>query len=258
MKILRLLLLFAFPAYLASCGTQKKIPPYYLQNVTDTTGTGEVIIPDLRIQKNDLLSIQVYSISTRPEQSDVLYNLPTTTGSSTASTGFLVDANGNIEFPRLGTIKAEGLTKQELANIIINKLTTPVELLKNPNVIVRFQNYKITILGQVAREGPITPTGERLTILEAIGMAGGITDFGQKDRVKVIRETDGKRNIGYVNLSTDSLFTSPYFNLAQNDVIIVEPTKLKQRMVDQAATQQKITFALTLITTATLLYSIFR
>lgn len=256
MKILRLLLLFAFPVYLISCGTQKKIPPYYLQKATDTTIKGEVVIPELRIQKNDLLSIQVYSISTKPEQSDILYNLPASSGQG--GTGFLVDANGNIEYPRLGTIKAEGLTKQELANVIINKLTTPVELLKSPNVIVRFLNYKITILGQVVREGLITPPGERLTILEAIGMAGGITDFGQRDRVKVIRETDGKRNMGYVDLSTDSLFTSPYFNLVQNDVIIVEPTKLKQRMVDQAATQQKISFALTLITTATLLYTLFK
>jgi len=256
MKILRLLLLLVFPVYLISCGTQKKIPPYYLQNATDTTIKGDVVVPDLRIQKNDLLAIQVYSISTKPEQSDIIYNLPASGGQS--SGGFLVDANGNIEFPRLGTIKAEGLTKQELANVIISKLTTPVELLKSPNVIVRFLNYKITILGQVAREGLITPPGERLTILEAIGMAGGITDFGQKDKVKIIRETDGKRNMGYVNLSTDSLFSSPYFNLVQNDVIIVEPTKLKQRMVDQAATQQKISFALTLITTATLLYTLFK
>jgi polysaccharide export outer membrane protein len=258
MKIFRLLLLLILPVYLISCGTQKKIPPYYLQNATDTTIKGEVVVPELRIQKNDLLSIQVYSISTKPEQSDILYNLPSSGGASQSVNGFLVDGKGNIEFPRLGSIKAEGLTKEELANSIIKKLTEPVELLKSPNVIIRFLNYKITVLGLVGREGPVTLPSEKVTILEAIGMAGGITEFGQKDRVKIIRETDGKRNIGYIDLSSDSLFTSPYYNLVQNDVIIVEPTKQKQKMVDQAATQQKISFALTLITSFTLLYSIFK
>jgi polysaccharide export outer membrane protein len=258
MKISRLLLLLTLPVYIISCGTQKKITPYYLQNATDTTIKGEVIVPELRIQKNDLLSIQVYSISTRPEQSDVLYNLPASGGASQSVNGFLVDGKGNIEFPRLGSIKAEGLTKEELANAIIKKLTEPVELLKNPNVIIRFLNYKITVLGLVGREGPVTLPSEKVTILEAIGMAGGITEFGQKDKVKIIRETDGKRNIGYIDLSSDSLFTSPYYNLVQNDVIIVEPTKQKQKMVDQAVTQQRISFALSLITTVTLLYSIFR
>jgi polysaccharide export outer membrane protein len=259
MKILRLLLLFTFPVYLVSCGTQKKIQPYYLQNSTDTTIKGEVVVPELRIQKNDLLSIQVYSISTKPEQSDALYNLPVSTNAaSQATSGFLVDSKGNIEYPRLGTIKAEGLTKQELADAIIKKLTEPVELLRNPTVIIRFLNYKITVLGQVAREGLVTLPGEKVTILEAIGLAGGITDYGQKDRVKVMRETDGKRSVGYVSLSSDSLFSSPYYNLVQNDVIIVEPTKQKQRMVDQSATQQRITLAISIVTAATVIYSIFK
>ncbi|HEX7845144.1 MAG TPA: polysaccharide biosynthesis/export family protein [Chitinophagaceae bacterium] len=258
MKILRFLLLFAFSLYLVSCGTQRKIPPYYLQNSTDTTIKGQIVIPELRIQRNDLLSIQVYSASTKPEI-DALYNLPAgAEGAAPSVNGFLVDGNGNIEYPRLGSIKAEGLTKQELADAIKKKLTQPVELLRDPTVIIRFLNYKITVLGNVGREGLVTLPGEKLTILEAIGMAGGITDYGQKDRVKIIRETDGKRSMGYVDLSSDSLFTSPYYHLVQNDVIIVEPTKQKQRMVDQAVTQQRISFALSIITTATLLYSIFR
>lgn len=119
-------------------------------------------------------------------------------------------------------------------------------------------NYKITVIGNVTREGLVTSPGEKITILEAIGMAGGITDFGKKDRVKVIRETDGRRTMGYVDLSSDSLFTSPYYNLVQNDVIIVEPTKQKARMVDQTLAQQRISLALSIITTATLIYSIFR
>lgn len=257
MKILRLLLLLSFPVYFFSCGTQKSVAPYYLQRATDTTLKGEVKVPELRIQKNDLLSIQVYSASTRPEV-DALYNLPSSGADGQAAGGFLVDGRGNIEYPRLGSIRAEGLTKQELADVIKKKLTEPVELLKNPNVIIRFLNYKITVLGNVGREGLVTLPGEKVTILEAIGLAGGITDYGQKDRVKVIREADGKRDIGYVDLASDSLFSSPYYHLVQNDVIIVEPTKQKQRMVDQAQTQQKISLALSIITSATLIYSILR
>ncbi len=260
MKFLRLLTLLCFSMYLISCGTQRQTPPYYLQRSTDTTIKGELVIPELRIQKNDLLSIQVYSATTKPEV-DALYNLPTgdpagATGQTIA--GFLVDGNGNIEYPRLGSIKAEGLTKQELATAIKKKLTEPVELLRDPTVIIRFLNYKITVLGNVGKEGLVSLPGEKITILEAIGMAGGITDFGQKDRVKIIRETDGRRNMGYVDLSSDSLFTSPYYHLVQNDVIIVEPTKQKARMADQAMNQQRISFALSIITTATLLYTIFR
>ena len=124
MKILRLFPLLAISLYFISCGTQKQMPPYYLQRATDTTIKGEVSFPELRIQKNDLLSIQVYSLTTRPEV-DALYNLPTAAPGAPGQTisGYLVDGEGNIEFPRLGTVKAEGLTKQELSNVIKKKLT---------------------------------------------------------------------------------------------------------------------------------------
>ncbi len=256
-KILRFILLLVFPVIVISCGTQKKLPPYYLDNVSDTSINGQVVIPDLRIQKNDLLSIQVYSAATRPE-ADALYNLPTVASTGQITGGFLVDGKGNIEYPRLGTIRAEGLTKEQLADAIRKKLTEPVELLKDPSVIIRFLNYRITILGQVAREGQINVTSEKLNILEALGLAGGITDYGKKDKVKIIRETDGNRDIGYIDLSTDSLFQSPYYNLVQNDVIIVEPTKQKARMVDQTIVSQRISLALGIITSAAFIYNIFR
>src|SRR5689334_3223988 len=245
MRPIRLLLLIAFPFYMISCGTQKKAP-YYLENVKDTTGKEPVKAPDLRVQKNDLLSIQVYSASTKPELSDALYNLPCNSSAAGQSSvcGFLVDANGDIEYPRLGIIHAEGMTKQELAAEVKKRLTQPVELLKDPSVIIRFLNYKVTVLGQVAHEGEVKVLSERITILEALGLAGGITDYGKKDAVKVLRETNGKREVGYVDLSSDSLFVSPYYNLMQNDVVTVEPTKQKRKQVDQSLVAQRITFAL--------------
>jgi polysaccharide export outer membrane protein len=255
MKFLRTVFFLAIPLILISCGASRKAqPPYYLEKSTDTTGNTGLQVVELKIQKNDLLSIQVYSAATRPEV-DQLYNLPAV---ESGQGGFLVDAKGNIEYPRLGTIHAEGLTKLELAELIKQKLTSPVELLQNPSVIVRFVNIKITVLGQVGNEGVITVPGEKLTILEAIGLAGGITDYGKKDHVKVIRETDGKREIGYINLSTDSLFQSPFYNMVQNDVLIVEPTKKKARDAEQAVIAQRVSFALTLVTVAATLYNIFK
>jgi polysaccharide export outer membrane protein len=254
MKIFRFLFLVALPVYLVSCGTQKKVPAYYLDKVIrDTTINSNLKFPELSIQKNDLLSISIYSASTELK-ADLPYNLP----EAAANTGFLVDANGNIEYPRLGTIHAEGLTKLQLAEEIKKKLTQPVELLRNPSVIIRFLNYKITVLGQVSREGMLTLPGERVTILEAIGLAGGITDYGKKDDIKIRRERDGKIEIGSVDLSSDSLFYSPYYNLVQNDVIIVQPTKQKAKMNDQSLAMQRIGFALSIITTAAIIYNIFK
>ena len=258
MKFARILLLLALPVYFISCGTQHKLPNY-LENMVDTTGKGDVKFPELIIQKNDMLSIQIYSLSTLPEKSDALYNLPSVgaAGQGATTGGYLVDANGNIEIPRLGTFHAEGLTKQELAVQVKKKLTEPVELLKDPTVIIRFSGFRVTVMGQVGREGPINVPGERLTILEAVGMAGGITDYGKKNNVRVIREINGKREIGVIDLSSKDVFDSPYYNLMQNDIILVDPTKQKAKQADVAIVTQKITFALSVITTAAFLYNIF-
>jgi polysaccharide biosynthesis/export protein len=211
--------------------------------------------PDLQIQKNDLLSIQISSLSTKPEISDVIYNQVSANG--TASSGYLVDAQGNIEHHRLGVIHAEGLTKQELATEIKKRLTLPVELLKDPTVVIRFMNFKVTVLGEVGQQGPVTVPGERLTILEAIGLAGGVTDFGKKDKVLVVREVNGQRETGYVDLSSDKIFESPYYNLMQNDLLIVGETNKKLKEAEQTRVMQRITFAFTVVTVAATMANIF-
>lgn len=157
----------------------------------------------------------------------------------------------------MGTIHAEGLTKLELAAEIKKRLTHPVELLADPSVIIRFLNFKVNVLGEVAKPGLINVPGERITILEAIGLAGDITQYGRKNTVKVIREIDGDRNIGTIDLSSKDLFESPYYNLLQNDVVMVEPSKRKAQSAEQALTAQKISFALTIVTVAATLANIF-
>ena len=257
MKFNRILLLLVFPLYLFSCKPAQQLPQY-LEGVTDSTGKGAVKVPDWRIQKNDLLSIQIVSLSLQPEKSDVPYNQPSgTAAGGAAPAGYLVDNDGNIIHHRLGVIHAEGLTKNELAAEIKKRLTTPVELLSDPTVIIRLTNFKVTVLGQVGREGPIAAPGERLTILEAVGLAGGITNYGKKDNIKILREVNGQRETGVVNLSAKDLFESPYYNLMQNDVVIVEPTKQRMKEADQQRAFQKISIGLSLVAAAATLTSIF-
>ncbi len=261
MKFIRILLLLSLPVYFFSCKPQQALP-YYLDKVNDTTGKGVVNIPELRIQKGDLLSIQVYSLSTKPDV-DQLYNLPVASASATGATqgataaGFLVDNTGNIEHPRLGLFHAEGLTKHELATAVKKRLTEPVELLSNPTVIVRYLNFRVTILGQVGREGPVTVPGERLTILEAVGLAGGITDYGKKNDIKILREINGQRETGVIDLSSKDFFESPYYNLMQNDVVIVGLTKQRLKQEEQQRQFQKLTIGLTLVAAAATLANIF-
>lgn len=256
MKFNRIALLLVFPLYFFSCKPAQKIPNY-LENVTDTSGHGEVKIPDLRIQKNDLLSIQIISLSLNPEKSDVPYNQPSIGGSGGETPGYLVDNNGDIIHHRLGVIHAAGLTKHELAAEIRKRLTEPVELLKDPTVIIRLNNFKVTVLGQVGREGEIKAPGERLTIFEAIGLAGGIPVEGKKTNLKIVREANGKRETGFVNLSSKEVFDSPYYYLAQNDMVFVEAINKDNKDAEQARLMQKVSFAFTLVTVAATIANIF-
>jgi polysaccharide export outer membrane protein len=264
MKLIRTFLLLAFPLYLISCSTQQKLPNY-LENLTDTSGKEEVKIPEMRIQKNDLLSIMVYSSSTMPSRSDAIYNLPSLSSPATPSqqgggsgnSGFLVDAYGNIEYPHIGVLHAEGLTKQELAEIIKKRINQPDSVLTNPSVIIRFQNLKVTVLGEVKSPGVINFPGERLTVLEAIGLAGDFTDFGLKNTVKVVREVNGKRESGFIDVSSMDVFNSPYYNLQQNDVVLVEPSKRKAKKAEQDVVMRQVSFGLSIITAIALLYNVF-
>ncbi|MBL0267336.1 MAG: polysaccharide biosynthesis/export family protein [Chitinophagaceae bacterium] len=255
MKFNRILFLLVFPLYFFSCKPAQQLPQY-LEGVTDSTGKGAVKVADWRIQKNDLLSIQIVSLSLQPEKSDIPYNQPANAAAG-GQAGYLVDNDGNIIHHRLGVIHAEGLTKNELAAEIKKRLTTPVELLSDPTVIIRLTNFKVTILGQVGREGPISVPGERLTILEAVGLAGGILEYGKKNNLKIIREVNGQRETGLIDLTSKDIFDSPYYHLMQNDVLIVEASSRKQKDEEQAKTMQKISFAFSLVTIAATLTNIF-
>ncbi|MBK6937156.1 MAG: hypothetical protein IPH18_09965 [Chitinophagaceae bacterium] len=119
-------------------------------------------------------------------------------------------------------------------------------------MIIRFQNFRINILGEVSRAGQITVPGERLTILEAITLAGGVSEYGKKNNIKIIREINGQRETGYIDLTSKDIFDSPYYNLAQNDVILVSPSKQRMKEMDQQKVFQKVSLLRIVMTVATL------
>jgi polysaccharide biosynthesis/export protein len=240
--------------FLSSCFTPKRAVYNYLEDIKDTTFKKNVYIAEAIIQKNDLINIQITSASLDPAV-DQLYNSAQQSSSqNTQLMGYLVDIRGNIELPRLGTIHAEGLTKSELEQLIKEKLKG---LLTQPTVLIRFLNFRITVLGEVGSPGVLTVPTERLSILEAVGMAGGITEYGTIKRVRVLRENNGVRETGVLDLTSQSIFQSPYYQLQQNDVILVDQTSYKLRQAEQQRVTQQISFALTIVTTIALLYNIF-
>jgi len=215
----------------ASCSTPQHT--LYLQNIRDTTITVNGNFEPL-IQKNDVLQITVSSLN--PEDA-VIYNASNTvapTGGGGASSGntaslggFLVDQQGLIQYPVLGPVKAEGLTKKGLTDYIRDQLVQR-KLLVDPVVSVRFLNYRVTLLGEVTRPTVVNVTNEKISILEALGMAGDITVYGKKENVLLIRDQEGQRIIKRLNLNDKNILNSPYYYLQSNDVVYVEPNKAKQ------------------------------
>lgn len=215
--------------FLSSCISSKKV--VYVNNLSDTT-LGELsnakIDFEAPIQKNDVLSIVVGG--SNPEDLISLNSgsgyLPGTSaiGSTLKSIGYLVEADGKIQFPFLGKVQAAGLTRLQLEDTLTNRLK---DYTKNPVVNVKFLNYGYSVLGEVNHPGQYEMDNERTTILDALSMANDMTIFGKRDNVLVIREVNGKREFGRVDLLSKSIFKSPYFYIKTNDVIYVEPETTK-------------------------------
>jgi polysaccharide export outer membrane protein len=156
----------------------------------------------------------------RPIQAQVQTTTPT--GELVQPAGYLVDQDGFIRFPQIGLVRAAGLTKKQLEESLRNTLIER-KLLYDPILAIRVLNYRVTVLGEVARPTVVTVPTERITLLEALGMAGDATIFARRHNVMVIREEQGQRIAQRVDLNAAELFNSPYFFLRSNDVVYVEP-----------------------------------
>ena len=187
------------------------------------------------IQKNDLLNISVSSLN--PE-ANLIFNTPNNTAANqpqgnTLLSGYLVNEDGNITFPVLGTIHVVGLNKKQLTALLMEQLDKK-QLLLNPIVTIRFMNFKVTVLGEVARPGLITVPNEKVTVLEALGLAGDLTIYAKRENLLLIREQEnGEKLIKRLDLSSSDILNSSFYYLKSNDVIYVEPNSNKVASVSR-------------------------
>ena len=250
---------------LCSCGSTKDIA--YLQNSDYVDLSRSDYLYDAKIMPKDILTITVTTVN--PEASEP-YNLivrPTLSStSSMVSTGsgslqtYLVGNDGRINFPVLGSLQVGGLTKAQCEKMIHDMLMPYLNAAENPVVTVRMSNYKIAVLGEVARPGMFTVSNEKINIFEALAQAGDLTIYGVRDRVKLIREdAAGHKDVYTINLNDAEIINSPYYYLQQNDVIYVEPNKVKARNSSVGQTTNLwFTGTSVLVSIATLLYTILK
>ncbi|WP_231389871.1 polysaccharide biosynthesis/export family protein [Sphingobacterium pedocola] len=192
------------------------------------------------IQSDDILSITIQTIDPMSATAtNQAITESTTYGAGAQSIeGFLVDKHGFVNIPMIGKIEVKGLTTYKAQERITSSAR---QYYTDPTVQVRFANYKITVLGEVARPATYTVPNEKVSVLDALGLAGDLTIYGRRENVLLIREQGGTKEMIRLNLYSSEIFQSPYFYLKQNDVLYVEPGKAKAAANNAARTQ---TFAL--------------
>ena len=249
---------------LTSCTSYQKIP--YLQDFETVNATEEVTaMYDAHIRPKDLLTITVNT--TDPEaaapfnltvQSAANSNLTQWVTQQAALQQYLVDNQGNIDFPVLGELHLGGLSMNEAESMIREKLQPFLK--ETPIVTVRMVNYKISVLGEVAKPGTFIINNEKVNVLEALAMAGDMTIWGLRDNVKLVREEeDGKRNIVVLDLNRADIVKSPYYHLQQNDILYVSPNKTKAKNSDTGqSTSLWVSATSILVSIASLLVTIFK
>jgi polysaccharide export outer membrane protein len=178
------------------------------------------------IQTGDILSINVTSLSTSASSFFNPYAVMGASGSSAPinadeTPGYLVDQTGSIDLPLIGSLQLAGLTTLQAKELIKQNLT---KYLKEPTITVRILNYKITLLGEISKPAVYTIPNERVTLPEVISMGGDLTAYGRRDNILIIRENNGKKEFGHVNLNTRDVYNSPYYYLRSNDLVYIEPS----------------------------------
>jgi len=226
---------------MTGCSVKKIV--YFNDLPTDTTRILKqaATFTEPVIQTDDILSVTIQTLD--PTTAAVANQAVAVqaVGASSASnvgnqviSGFLVDKDGYIQMALLGKIKVKGLTTYQAREQIT---ALAAQYYKNPTVQVRFANYKITVLGEVARPATYTVPNEKVTVLDALGLAGDLTIYGKRENVLLVRDQGPEKELIRLNLNDSEVFKSPYFYLRQNDVIYVEPGKAKAAANNAARTQ---------------------
>jgi polysaccharide biosynthesis/export protein len=235
MKLLLLSIILAVLS-LTSCSSSQKINRDFLYFETGLDSMGAVQLKEPIIQSNDLLSIQVFSKSLNQDQA-MLFNLPNTGGSAGgSSSGYLVNMDGYLEVPLIGKVKAAGLNRTQLTELLVQKIAAYV---KDPGVIVRFAQFRVNVLGEVKNPGTKLFQTDRITIIDAISAAGDLTEAGKREDILLIREENGQRRPYRIDLRSGTAFQSPVFQLQQNDVVYVGANSTKLKALQSNSNFQK-------------------
>ena len=244
--LIKLTIIGLFTFLFVGCVSSKKI--VYFQDDKTVLVEENILNFEPILQPNDILNINVSSLT--PEAA-VPYNISDAQGSvNQRPLPYLVNVDGEIDFPGLGTLKVAGLTTKGLTNELIKRLEP---FLKDPIITVRLDNFKVTVMGEVKTPGSYTVKNERITILEAIGMAGDLNIQAKRKDITLIREQNGKRVFISMDITSKDIFNSPYFYLAQNDVVYVEPNKTKINSSVVGANTAVVISSLTLLISLTAL-----
>ena len=249
---------------LSSCGASKNVA--YIQNSDSISYEKSRFLYDARIMPKDQITV---SVNTTTPEASLPFNLllqnaysqgRAVTSPTATLMPYLVDNEGYINMPIIGKLKVGGLTKTEAENLVTEKIRPYLAESENPVVTVTMASYSVSVLGEVNRPGTFQVSREKITILEALAQAGDLTIYGVRDRVKLIREdATGQKSMITLNLNDANIVTSPYYYLQQNDVVYVEPNKVKAQnsMVGQT-TSLWISATGILISLASLLTNILR
>ena len=265
MKNKNFVLVVLAAALLCSCGSTKNVA--YLKNSDYVDLSQSQYLYDAKIMPKDVLSITVTTVNPAAAAPFNLSVYSSLSGSANATMygnhvlqSYLVDNRGDIEFPVLGRIHVGGLTKSQCEQMINDSIRPYMNASEKPVVTVRMANYKISVLGEVNRPGMYTVGNEKINILEALAQAGDLSIYGRRDGVKLIREdAQGGKQIHTLNLNDAGLINSPYYYLQQNDIVYVEPNKVKARNASIGqSTSLWLTSTSILISLTSLLYNILR
>ncbi|QBN19809.1 polysaccharide biosynthesis/export family protein [Flavobacterium nackdongense] len=214
-----------------SCKPREEL--VYYQNIDGLASSDKRNSYEIKIQPDDMLMIIV---SAEDPESALPFNLtaasvPTTMGSNAYSRigqeslqTYLVDAAGTIDFPVLGQLKVAGLSRSELMQLLESKIS---KYIKNPIINIRLTNFKVSVQGEVTNPGTFAINSDRVTLIEAISMAKDLTIYGKRDNILIIREVNGVKSYNRVDLTKADFINSPFYYLAQNDVVYVEPNKVR-------------------------------
>lgn len=226
---LKKIILFLFVLLLFSCKPSKEL--VYYQNIDGLATPEQSSSYEIKIQPDDLLMIIVsaddpetaipFNLSTISVATAT--NLNTARGQETMQS-YLVDAGGTIDFPVLGKLKVGGLSRTEVMQLLETKIA---KYIKNPIINLRLMNFKVSVQGEVTMPGTYSVSSDRVTLIEALSMAKDLTVYGKRDNILIIRELNGVKSYHRVDITKADFIHSPFYYLAQNDVVYVEPNKTK-------------------------------